>query len=419
MLDRTVAPPYVASTGFALIEPERRILPNGVELFIVRGGSQDVVKIEMLFRAGRWVEKKWGACYFTSNLLTRGTRYKNSFQIAQLFDQYGAHIEVHSGLDVLSISIYSLAKHLRPVLQLLKEILQEPIFPQKEIDQSKAIYLQNLKVNNEKTSFLASKFFRKSLFGENHPYGKELDERDIHGLEQQHLFEHFDNFLQDFVVFASGKIDKPHSELMEELFSSWTIKPSKDTLRELSGRKPLRELVEKENSVQSSVRMGRRSIVRMDPDYFKTLLATHILGGYFGSRLMKNIREEKGLTYGIYSSLHALKHGSYLVIGADVNRENVDVIFEEIRKELNTLRTQEISLDELETARNHFIGSLQSEITTPFAHEEKLNRIYLYGLPSTYYQDMISQVQRTLPFEIAEVSEKHLREDDFFEIAVG
>ena len=410
MLDRTVAPRYLESAGFDLIEPERRILTNGIELFIVRGGSQDVVKIEMLFKAGRWVEKKWGAGYFTGNLLTKGTRYKNSYQIAQLFDRYGAHFEVQAGLDVLSISMYSLVKHLRPVLQLVKEILQEPIFPQKEIDQSKSIYIQNLKVNNEKTSFLASKFFRKSLFGENHPYGKELDDRDIHALEQQHLFEHFDNFLQHFVVFASGKIDRAAVGLMEDLFSSWTVKTSKDTLRELPKLKPVRELVEKENSVQSSVRMGRRSIVRSDPDYFKTLLATHILGGYFGSRLMKNIREEKGLTYGIYSSLHALQHGSYLVIGTDVNRENINIVFAEIRKELNILRAQEISPDELETARNHFIGSLQSEITTPFAHAEKLKTIFLYGLPSTYYQDMISQVQRTLPFEIAEVSGKHLHE---------
>jgi predicted Zn-dependent peptidase len=165
--------------------------------------------------------------------------------------------------------------------------------------------------------------------------------------------------------------------------------------------------------------MGKRSVTRSHKDYVAVLFVSHILGGYFGSRLMKNIREEKGLTYGISASLHALKHDSYLVIGADVNKENTRLISEEIRTELRSLRTDFISSYELETARNHFIGSLQSEITTPFAHADKIKTIRLYGLPPDHYSSMIRIIEDMTPSEIARISEMHLHEDSFFETAVG
>jgi predicted Zn-dependent peptidase len=165
--------------------------------------------------------------------------------------------------------------------------------------------------------------------------------------------------------------------------------------------------------------MGRRSILRSHPDYVPVLFVSHILGGYFGSRLMKNIREEKGLTYGISASVHGLRRDSYLVIGADVNKENVALTFEEVRKELKTLRTKDISADELETTRNHFIGSLQSEITTPFAHADKIKTIALFGLAPDHYQNMISRMEKINPRNIIEISEQYFNESTFFEVAVG
>jgi predicted Zn-dependent peptidase len=134
---------------------------------------------------------------------------------------------------------------------------------------------------------------------------------------------------------------------------------------------------------------------------------------------MKNIREEKGLTYGISASIHSLKHSAYLVIGADVNKENKDLTFTEIRKELKTLRTDLISADELETTRNHFIGSLQSEITTPFAHAEKIKTIRLFNLNSDHYQNMIRRIDAMTPAAVAETSEQYFHEDSFIQVAVG
>ena len=134
---------------------------------------------------------------------------------------------------------------------------------------------------------------------------------------------------------------------------------------------------------------------------------------------MKNIREEKGLTYGIYSSLNILKHDGFLVIGADVNKENLDLTFDEIRKELKRLRTEKINPDELDTARNHFIGSLQSEITTPFAHADKIKNMVMFNLPDQYYQNLIYKIDAASSADLLRIAHDYFSEDSFTEVAVG
>jgi zinc protease len=135
--------------------------------------------------------------------------------------------------------------------------------------------------------------------------------------------------------------------------------------------------------------------------------------------LMKNIREDKGLSYGISSSVHTMVRGNYMLIGADVNRDNLDITFEEIRKELKRLRTEKIGSSELETARNHFIGSLQLEITTSFAHADKLKNILVFNLPNDFYQKLISRVDSITADELVSVGETYFSEESFIEIAVG
>ena len=418
MLDRTIAPAYNQDTSYSLLSPRINKLDNGVDVIYVIGGSQDVLKVELIFRAGRWYETKWGAAYFTAHLLSKGSAHKSSFEIAQLFDLYGAHLEVSPGLDFVSVSLYSLTKNIQPVLTLLKEILLEPSFPEKELEQTISIYTQNLKVNLEKTSFVASKLFRSTLFGESHPYGKELEEKDVKSLSRQDLAGFYSNF-KDFTVFVSGKVDSLTESLINKTFSELPKNNQENKLVAQQSIEPNHQEIDKEGSVQASIRLGTQSILRTHPDYSKLIFASHILGGYFGSRLMKNIREEKGLTYGIYAAIQPLKHAAYFAIGADVNKENIGITFDEIRKELKRLRSEPVNDEELLTARNHFIGSLQSEITTPFAHADKIKTIYLSNLPADYYQQMINTIKNISAHDVMSVSAKYLNEEKFFELAVG
>ncbi len=419
MPDRSIAPPFVKTVSFDLIRPEVQDLPNGVQMFFIPGGQQDVVKIELVFAAGRWFERKTAAANFSSQLISKGTRQKNSLQIATIFDQYGAHLEVSPGLDFVSVSVYALNKNLEIVLRLVLEILVEPLFPEKEFDQMRSVFIQNLKVNKKKTSYVASQAFRKNLYGEVHPYGREVEEKDTEVLTIADLREHFQTSFHSPKIFISGKIESRNKDLMLKIFGSYIAGKSENSPSHRIEAGPTQQHLEKKESVQSSVRMGKRSVLRSHPDYARILFVSHILGGYFGSRLMKNIREEKGLTYGISASLHGMKHDSFLVIGADVNKENTDLTFEEIRKELQIMRSSPISDDELETTRNHFIGSLQSEITTPFAHADKIRTIALYDLQPDHYQAMIDKVDKITPSQIEEISETYFHEDSFVRVVVG
>lgn len=217
MLDRTIAPPFNRTTSFELIHPEKKILKNGAELYFVLGGTQEVSKVEIIFPAGRWIEKTWGAAYFTSNLLSKGTRKKSSFEIVHLLDMHGAHLEIQPGLDYVSVSLYILNKNFQPAILLLLEMLTESIFPQDELDLLKSIFLQNLKVNYEKTSFQASRLVRKNLFGETHPYGKELEENDVNKVTQASLINHYANF-KKATILVSGKYRKRTNFLLQTCF---------------------------------------------------------------------------------------------------------------------------------------------------------------------------------------------------------
>ncbi len=419
MLDRTIAPPFQRSTSFELIQPEKKTLKGGAEAYFVLGGTQEVSKVEIIFPAGRWVEKVWGAAYFASNLLSKGTRKKTSFEIAHLLDFYGAHLEIHPGLDNVSVSIYLLNKNFEPAISLFLELLSESVLLQPELDLLKSIYLQNLKVNYEKTSFQASRLVRKNLFGEDHPYGKELEEADVEKVDRDALQEHYTSFFKKATIIVSGKVSQKNQSIIENAFSSFEFNKIDRVDFTNKDLKYARHVIAKEGSVQSSIRLAKRAISKTRSDYADALFLNHILGGYFGSRLMKNIREDKGLSYGISSSLHSLKHDGYLVIGADVNNENVELTFDEIAKELKRVRTEKIGEEELDIARNHFIGSLQLEITTSFAHADKIKNIMLFNLTPRYYQNMISRVDAITAEELLEVANRYFQEDSFIEIAVG
>jgi zinc protease len=419
MLDRTVAPSFSRSTQFELIHPDKITVRSGLQIFSISGGNQKVIKIELLFRAGRWFEKNWGAAYFSAQLLTKGTKSKSSFEIAQLLDHYGAHVDISPGMDMVSISLYTLTKHLQPTLSLLYELLEEANFPEKEIRQLKSVYLQNLQVNNEKTSFLASKLIRKNLYGDKYPYGKELDENDVEALTRDMLTNHVRDHYRDLTIIVAGDIPAEALSLIEKTFAPYSYALAKMPSHSSETVKPFRQIQEKEGSLQSSLRAAREMVERTHADYPAVLLLSHILGGYFGSRLMKNIREEKGLTYGIYASLHTQLHRRYMVIGADVNKENLDLTFDEIRKELKRLREERIDSEELDIARNHFIGSLQSEMTTPFAHAEKLKTTLIFSLPDDYYQRLILKIDALTAEELMETAGRYFNEQTFFEVAVG
>lgn len=419
MLNRTLPPPFQRSNSFTLIQPVKTVLPNGLAITAIPGGDQEVVKIEFIFKAGKWQEPHPGVSYFVSHLLPKGTKSKNSFQISSEFDQYGVHVEVSPGNDFSSFTLYGLTKNIARFFDLSFELLTEPQFPEDEIQQAKDIYIQGLRINLEKTSYLASRLLRQTLFGEVHPYGRDAEVTDIEKLSRNSLLSFHQDYFSDLEIIISGKLSDTLIQGLAKKFEQVPFKKGKSVeIGNIRYDSPSAYLP-KENSVQSSIRLGKKIVSRTHDDYPAILFLNHVLGGYFGSRLMKNIREEKGLTYGIYSSITALKHDTYIAIGADVNKENRDLTVQEIKKELKNLCTQSIGIDELETSRNHFIGSLQTELTTPFAHADKIKSMMMYDLPSNYYQELVLKIDSLQSSSLVETAQKYFNEDGFVVVGAG
>ncbi len=419
MLDRKIAPSFVKTNSLQLPDSFQIDLPSGLQIHHIEGVQQNVLKVEFLFNAGKWFEPKVGLSNFTAQMLEKGTARKSSLEISELLDQFGSHLEISPGFDFVSISIYALKDKIKQTLPVFLDILSTPSFPEKEWVQMQNIATQNLKVTEEKTSFLASKFIRKNIFGEAHPYGPSMEQHHIKDISVHDMSDYFQSAFKVNRIYIVGNLNDSEIALFVSAFSQFTTSKNSisSILKFVEG--PVHQHVEKKNTVQSSIRLGKKSLLKSHPEYFDLQILNHLLGGYFGSRLMKNIREEKGLTYGIHSSISAFRNESLLMIGADVDKNNVVLAIREIKNELKKIRTEEVDSQELTLAKNHFIGSLQSDMANPFSVAEKIKNIQIFNLDNNFYQDLIERVDQITPSEIKLAAESHFHEESFFEVTVG
>ena len=419
MLNRSIAPVFSKTFSIDLPTPEVVRLPGEVDFVFLPGLQQEVFKLEVVFNAGKWQEPKAGLAHFTSIMLDKGTSGKSSKEIAETLDYYGAQIEISSGYDFVSISLYGLKKFAAEIFPVFVEILSDPVFPEEELDLQKNIFLQNLEVNEKKNSFLASRLIRKNIFGSSHPYGNSVEKENANSIASAELKDFFlSNFLV-YEIYLIGNIEEQRKQWFVDQFSSLRLqKPDfkKDFTVEDGDHI---QHVTKPDSIQSSIRMGRRIINREHQDYFRLLLLNHILGGYFGSRLMKNIREEKGLTYGIYSSLNPFRNDCMFSIGADINKANHELTIIEIKKEIEILNLYQINKDELDLAKNHLLGSIQLDMANPFSTFDKIKSIRLNQLGKEYYRNLFSSIKLANPEELQVVAQKYFNANNLFEVAVG
>lgn len=419
MLDRKSAPQFSPLENFLLPEPEITKLTNGGNLVCLDIVQQDVIRIELLFKSGKWYEPAPGISHFTAQLLDKGVPGKTAYQIATWFDLFGASIEISAGLDFIAVTLYSLASNVEKTLPLFFQLVTVPSFPLDELNQAKDIFSQNLKLNLEKNSFVASRNIRKNIFGELHPYGATLDQPHLLTIEPDLLQQYFKNRFTLFEVYVTGKLN-PSTRAMLEANLNQLNSNSPSLPREFTatGLDPM-QLIEKSDSIQTSLRLGKRSVNRNHPDYPQLILLNHLLGGYFGSRLMKNLREEKGLTYGIHSSISAFANDSVFMIGTDVNKKDRELAISEIKNEIKVICDQPISDTELTLARNHLLGGLQLDTANPFSVMEKIKTIRTHKLNPQFYNQIFSRISETTPRTLMELAQTHLVPETLYVVAVG
>lgn len=422
-LDRTIAPDFKIVQTVNLPEPQTYTLDNGIALHVINIGEQPVVRLECIFEAGNWYESEAAASYFAVKMLTEGVDGMTSQEISEAFDQVGAFTELTHTSDRVGIVVYCLSRFLPEVLPLVQKLISSATFPEKEFQELKNITVQNLKVNKEKTAYLATTEFRARLFGANHPYGQSQSTEEIEALGMDAVRTHYERFIRDgkFTAVLAGQVNEAdvqhvNATLGQNSFDSEFPKVSFNASESYHGGEVI---VERPESVQSSIRMGRTLFNRHHPDYFKMLVTNEILGGYFGSRLMKNIREEKGLTYGISSHVVTLRNGGYLMIGTDVKKEFTQQTIDEIKKEMLRLQTELVGDEELQTVKSFMAGEFAGSLNTAFEVADRRKILLLDSLPANFFNQYIDRIHATTAEDVMAMANNYLNPEDMVTVIAG
>lgn len=421
-LDRTLPPQFHTIDGIELTPLKRVYLSNNQPCYLVNTGTQEAIKLEIVFDAGTQYGAKKAVAMFYLKLFLGGTTKQSSTELAEAFSQYGGFTEVSQTTERLSFTIFGLSNYLENFLGLIKEVIEESCIDEAELTMQKQIAVQQLRINQEKTAFVASQQLRMALFGENHPMGQIVEENDIYAVSVSDVQNFYELFVRNkpFSVFLSGNFTEKHIGLINNTLGNIKI-TDEGHARKLTITEGTTKtiLVPKDESVQSSIRLGKVLFSRQHPDYFPFIVTNMVLGGYFGSRLMKNIREDKGFTYGISSSLVPLATSGYFMIGTDVKKEFTQQTLDEIAKEIAILQTELVSEEELETVKNYMAGQLAGSINTPFDIAEKHKTIVFDDLSESYYNEFISKIRAVTSEQILEIAQKYLSPSSMVEVVVG
>lgn len=285
-LDRTQPPPFQAIHEVRLPAVQSTTLANGLLLHWIDVQEQPVMRVECIFNAGAWFENgQPGAAFFAMKMLAEGTTERSSAQISEYFDRYGAFLELNSGPDRSSLVVYCLTRHLPAILPVVEELLTASTFPQKELDDLRNITLQNLRVNFEKNAYMAGVLFRENLFGRSHPYGRTQQPEVVETLTREAVVNFYEHTIRNrpFQVLLAGHITQDEVTLVDRYFGKMVLQEAEWTPESVQGvgQPQSAILSERAESLQSSIRVGRRLFTRKHPDFFPMLVTNEVLGGVF------------------------------------------------------------------------------------------------------------------------------------------
>jgi predicted Zn-dependent peptidase len=422
--DRQKGPDFQVLEGIDFLPVNRLTLPNGIDVSLIEAGSQDVAKIDWVFPSGAVQAGKPLLASTVGNLILEGTHTRSSAEISDTIDFYGAFLNVQTFHHNSVITLVCLTKELPELLPLVEDVVRNASFDAKEF----SIYLnkrrQEFILDSEKVRTIAARQFGSVIFGSDHPYGRQLELAHFDTLTCDELVEFHQKAYTPLGcrIVVAGQPGKEIIPLLTKYFGSPAWLPGSVNLNGVGEIQTCTEkfhLTEREGALQSAIRIGRPLFNNTHPDYIALQVVNTLLGGYFGSRLMTSVREEKGLTYGIGSSILAYPKSGMWVIASEVMGEMrpaaVDAIFEEMRR----MMSEPIDENELEIVRNYMLGELLRQFDGPFSTSDIYRTLWEFGLDFEYYGQMVEVVKNITPQQIMDLSAKYLKPEDFHVVVAG
>lgn len=422
MLNRKVAPPIARIRHIDVPDIETIYLDNGVPVTVINSGTEDIVKFEVVHKAGKTSEEKKLASRATASLMKEGCGPWNAETFAEKFDFYGAGLKTAANMDFLYSSVYTLGKYFHHIIEPLAVMYREPRFDVEELQNFANVNIQKLKEELTKNEVLSYRLITEAIFGSGHPYGYNSHPEDYLNLTREDVLHHFDSFIgtDNKHIFLSGRIKENVIQDVNRAFGqhrkSTVQKPYNPADIPLQ-HKILREDVP--GDMQSSIKIGRRLFDRKHPDQSVFFVLNTILGGYFGSRLMRVLREEKGYTYDIASQMDQMLYDGCFYIGTEVSTANADKTIKEIYRQMDLLQQKKVGADELEMVKNYLAGTFLNMVDGPMQLSVVAKTLALIGLPFSALDEWIQAIMDMPAEAVQDCAQKYLIKDTMWEIVVG
>ncbi len=413
ILNRKDAPSLHSVSKPNYIKPDCLKLSNNIEIYATKAGREEMMRIDWVFRAGSWYQNKALVASLACAMMQEGTSLYNSKEIAETFDFHGAYIQLSCAHHQAVASLICLKKHLANLLPLVEQIIKQASFPEKEFKNLIARRKQRFSVEMEKVKTLSQKAFGKALFGANHPYnsGVEINHFNQVELNDLHTFYHKHYHAGNCKIQMVGQYDNETIALLNKHFggNDWLGEKVEAPCYELTPSTEKIIRVEKKDAIQSAIRVGKLFVDRFHPDYFDLKIMTALLGGYFGSRLMSNIREDKGYTYGIGAGYINNLEASYFLIATEVDKQYEEATLHEINLEIERLQNEPVPEDELHTLKQYLIGEFLRNFDGSFQQLAAFRNLHEFGLTYEHYNNYFNRINNITPADIQRVAQNHLQ----------
>lgn len=420
----TNGPPQIqAITQLNLPEYDDSMLPNGMPLYLLRGGSEPVMKVEVVFRAGAWHESKPGVAEFMAGLMSEGTKKLSSVELAEYIESRGATIQTRGGVDTVRVRLYTLTRFLPELMEVITEVINMPSFDPGELQVYAANKVERLKIDMKKNEVLAYRQLTEAIYGPTHPYGKNIKPEDYLGITVEDLRDHHSHYVkpESGMVFVSGSFGAIETDLLHHTLGQWSVPHSNGLASspapKVESRSGYLEF-DGPQSHQAAIRIGRRLFPQNHPDFAGLFFLNTILGGYFGSRLMTEIRENQGLTYGIYSSVDSFAEDGCFYISTETATDNVSKVIEAIRKETVKLQQDLIPEEELLMARNYLMGHFMTQLDGPFSSLDFIKAMKIEHLDNEHFGKTIEVIQHLTPTDLRDLAVRYMNLDEWVTIVV-
>ena len=414
-------PPLTIPTTIEVAEAVKHTASNGTPIYAIDCSEYEVVRVSFVFHAGTITQRHPFTASATANMLAEGSRSMTSQQIAERLDYYGSYFDINIDRDYSYITFCALSKFFPQTAEVIEEVILHPTFPEKEVATYRDKRRQRLSIERRKVETIAREHFAHAMFGEEHPYGISYPARASASLCREHTAEHYREryTAENCIVVCSGSIS---AEVLRRIMAIAEQIPSA-TEQENISLPPFvtthNVRVQHDGAVQSSIRMGRLLFARTHEDFVPMQVLTTALGGYFGSRLMQNLRERNGFTYGVFSAMVNFQHTGYLAIATQVGTEVTDEALRQISHEIERLREEPISEQELSLVKNIMAGEMMRILDGPFGIADVTTENILCGFDNRQIEENLRRIRQTTPDELLSLAQRYLAPEDMVTVVAG